>query len=523
MAPTSERLGAGRKAQGHSDGLSVMSASDLPGYLTYGEFDLTFFTELLCRAAAFRKGLDGSADSLSGGGGDTSAMRDMLREASSDLCFMDAGSGVGRLVHAALLTGSFRQVVGVEIVETLHQLAVDATERLLSPEVDAVDEGDIRLRCCDLNSKEAKLHEADVLFCYSSAMAAFGDGYLSEFSGTIGTRTRPGSVVITTDRRLLSEGQPWEMELLYEVEGPNRECGGTSSAYIWRVNESLFAGGGGSCDDDDDDDDDGTEVAFVSSSSRREVLQQSTGGAAAAALAVLLAPAVPLPPPFSSSSSSSSSSSAAFAMAPGDGFPVVKSSDEWVASLTPQQHFILREGGTEAPNSSPLVREARPGEYRCAGCGGALFSSAAKFESRTGWPTFAQTIRPEAVQIASAAPASGGGSSLGGAPLPDRRPSWLSAASEALVGAPFVCAACGSAIGERFSDGAAYPGTAAMRTGKRYCANGAALAFAPETTSAENSVSGRSTLVMGDASDMAASNSRQDYEWHMRDGGLRSI
>ena len=65
-------------------------------------------------------------------------------------------------------------------------------------------------------------------------------------------------------------------------------------------------------------------------------------------------------------------------------YSVVKSDDEWRAQLGPEGYEILRRGGTEAPNSSPLARETALGAYACAACGTALFSSAAKFESRTG-------------------------------------------------------------------------------------------------------------------------------------------
>ena len=71
-------------------------------------------------------------------------------------------------------------------------------------------------------------------------------------------------------------------------------------------------------------------------------------------------------------------------------YPLDKTVDEWLSELSDQQHFVLRDGGTEAPNSSPLVLERRPGEYQCAGCGVGLFESSAKFEARTGWPSFAQ-------------------------------------------------------------------------------------------------------------------------------------
>ena len=111
MAPKDERLGAGRTAQGHrSDGTpSVMRASSLPSHLTYGEFDLDFFAELVTRAAVFRKGFDGSSASLSftdaaarggsGSGGDDAppprAPAGDPPRASVGLQFMDAGSGVG--------------------------------------------------------------------------------------------------------------------------------------------------------------------------------------------------------------------------------------------------------------------------------------------------------------------------------------------------------------------------------------------------------------------------------------------
>jgi hypothetical protein len=71
-------------------------------------------------------------------------------------------------------------------------------------------------------------------------------------------------------------------------------------------------------------------------------------------------------------------------------YPVQKTDAEWAELLSDQQRFVLRDGGTEAPNSSPLVLERRPGEYQCAGCGAGLFASAVKFEARTGWPSFAE-------------------------------------------------------------------------------------------------------------------------------------
>ena len=58
--------------------------------------------------------------------------------------------------------------------------------------------------------------------------------------------------------------------------------------------------------------------------------------------------------------------------------------DEWKQQLSEMQYFVLREGGTESPNTSPLYVEKRAGTFRCAGCDSALFASNAKFNSGTG-------------------------------------------------------------------------------------------------------------------------------------------
>src|SRR5215204_1541005 len=66
-------------------------------------------------------------------------------------------------------------------------------------------------------------------------------------------------------------------------------------------------------------------------------------------------------------------------------FPVIRSSAEWRRRLGPQRYYIRREAGTERPFSSPLDKEKRKGIFYCAGCDQRLFSSAAKFDSGTGW------------------------------------------------------------------------------------------------------------------------------------------
>src|SRR5690242_17375690 len=73
---------------------------------------------------------------------------------------------------------------------------------------------------------------------------------------------------------------------------------------------------------------------------------------------------------------------------PKEAFPVTYTDDEWRKRLTPAQYTVLRQAGTERPFSSPLSKEKRPGTFACAGCEQNLFSSATKFESGTGWPSF---------------------------------------------------------------------------------------------------------------------------------------
>src|ERR1700756_3827499 len=69
-------------------------------------------------------------------------------------------------------------------------------------------------------------------------------------------------------------------------------------------------------------------------------------------------------------------------------FEVNHTDEEWRQLLSPAAYDVLRNAGTERPYSSPLNDEHRSGTFACAGCGQALFSSATKFDSGTGWPRF---------------------------------------------------------------------------------------------------------------------------------------
>lgn len=116
---------------------------------------------------------------------------------------------------------------------------------------------------------------------------------------------------------------------------------------------------------------------------------------------------------------------------------------ELKARLTPQQYKILREKDTEAPFSSPLLDMHEQGQFACAACGQMLFSSEAKFDSGTGWPSFDQAL-PGAIK-------------------------YISDNSHNMQRTEVVCSACGSHLGHVFDDGPK------QTTGQRFCINGSCL------------------------------------------------
>ena len=118
--------------------------------------------------------------------------------------------------------------------------------------------------------------------------------------------------------------------------------------------------------------------------------------------------------------------------------------DEWKYILTGRQYYVLRRRGTELPFANAYWHTHEKGIYFCAACSNPLFSSDAKYDSGTGWPSFWQPIGGDAVSAASH-------SSFGG-------------------GTEITCARCGSHLGHVFDDGP-------KPTGTRYCMNSAALKF----------------------------------------------
>lgn len=135
-------------------------------------------------------------------------------------------------------------------------------------------------------------------------------------------------------------------------------------------------------------------------------------------------------------------------------YPVTRSEDEWRRRLTAEQFYLLREGGAERPESSPLAHETRAGTFFCIGCDAPVFETAMKFESGTGWPSFSGPIAGAVETIED-----------------DNYPGGHHA-GYGTVRTEIRCATCGSHIGHLFADGP-------PPSGLRYCANGVGLRFTP--------------------------------------------
>lgn len=128
--------------------------------------------------------------------------------------------------------------------------------------------------------------------------------------------------------------------------------------------------------------------------------------------------------------------------------PLKRPKAEWRKLLPPAAYDVLREDGTESPGSSPLNAEKRPGVFACAGCNLPLFTSAMKYESGTGWPSFFTSI-----------------------------PGAFDTTKDFKLLLPrteYHCVKCGGHHGHLFDDGP-------PPTRQRWCNNGVALRFIPKT------------------------------------------
>jgi peptide-methionine (R)-S-oxide reductase len=132
---------------------------------------------------------------------------------------------------------------------------------------------------------------------------------------------------------------------------------------------------------------------------------------------------------------------------PDDGRKVEKTDAEWRAALTPEQYQVLRRKGTERAFSGAYWNAHDPAAYLCAGCGAELFSSEAKFDSGTGWPSFTAPVSADAVATETDA-------------------------SHGMSRTEVTCGRCGGHLGHVFDDGPA-------PTRLRYCINSVSLQAKP--------------------------------------------
>jgi peptide-methionine (R)-S-oxide reductase len=129
-------------------------------------------------------------------------------------------------------------------------------------------------------------------------------------------------------------------------------------------------------------------------------------------------------------------------------YNVKKSDEQWREELGPEKFAVLRRAATERAWTGDLLDERRSGVYTCGACDAELFKSGTKFDSGSGWPSFYESVRPEAVEL-----------------VEDR--------SYGMVQTEVRCANCGSHLGHVFDDGYGTP------TGDRYCMNSVSLEFKP--------------------------------------------
>ena len=123
--------------------------------------------------------------------------------------------------------------------------------------------------------------------------------------------------------------------------------------------------------------------------------------------------------------------------------------EELKKKLTPEQYHILREKGTEMPFTGKYLNHKGSGMYTCAVCGAELFSSDTKFESGSGWPSFYDVAKSDAVKLTE-----------------DN--------SGSMHRVEVSCANCGSHLGHVFND------APDQLTGQRFCINSACLGFEPK-------------------------------------------
>jgi peptide-methionine (R)-S-oxide reductase len=131
-------------------------------------------------------------------------------------------------------------------------------------------------------------------------------------------------------------------------------------------------------------------------------------------------------------------------------YEVTATDEEWRNNLGPDRFAVLRQAATEPPFTGKYTHDKTSGVYHCGACAAPLFSSSAKFDSGSGWPSFYEPMTAESLEL-----------------VQDR--------SHGMVRTEVRCARCGSHLGHVFDDGPA-------PTGQRYCMNSIALDLKPQGT-----------------------------------------
>jgi peptide-methionine (R)-S-oxide reductase len=125
-------------------------------------------------------------------------------------------------------------------------------------------------------------------------------------------------------------------------------------------------------------------------------------------------------------------------------YKIEKTETEWLAELGPEKYKILRQKGTELPNSGKFNVHFDNGTYHCAACNEQLFASDSKFNAHCGWPSFDASI-PGKIE-------------------------YIKDTSHGMIRTEILCASCGSHLGHVFNDGP-------TETGIRYCVNSLSIEF----------------------------------------------
>lgn len=240
-----------RNALSRTDGYwpFIQTGDDPPQQFTYGEFDFYFFATLLDKAREYYIPMSNSNNHIVGKGWE-------------EKVFCDIGSGTGRLVLAAAALHSWRSCLGIEILPTIHQAALDnyqsyqvilqrEQQEKRSNEKEKISSSMIssaapcEFVCGSFDDPYVYFGDADCIFVFSSCMSR---DLLTKLAASIGRQCKPGTVVMTTEFMLPLEGVcepvenddrvtsgPYRLELVEKMEGFSWLMGGQSTAYIHRV------------------------------------------------------------------------------------------------------------------------------------------------------------------------------------------------------------------------------------------------------------------------------------------------